>query len=50
MSQEERWNTMKKFALIALLLSLVVAGCSEPTKPGSSGSPAPAPAPASTAN
>ena len=42
-SNDERWITMKKFVLFALLLCAVVAGCSEEKKAGSSGSAAPAP-------
>ena len=43
-SNDERWITMKKLVLFALLVCLAVAGCGEEKKAGSSGSAAPAPA------
>jgi hypothetical protein len=45
----ERWITMKKLCLFALLVCLAVAGCAEDNKGKGSGSAA-APAPTSSAS
>jgi hypothetical protein len=49
-SNDERWITMKKLVLFALLVCLAVAGCGDEKKGSSSGSSHAAPAPTGSAS